>query len=113
MLLAAVHQWLGSPLGAQWGAELWALVKSGVVIVPAYWGLAVRVRSHNARTEALYAAHRAHLDTLRVTQDTPAGRLTDGRRLGSGTGSHAALHSAASSTARPFVVVEHEPSEED
>lgn len=101
--LAAVHEWLGAPLGASWGAELWTLVKTGaLVVVPTYWGLAAAVSRHNARTEALYADRAAQLERLRASYDThPAASLTDGRRP---TDSHPALHPAASQV-RPLVVV--------
>lgn len=56
VLIAAVHDKLGAPLGQTWAVELWTLVKSGVVVVPVGLALAGRVREHNARVEALYAA---------------------------------------------------------
>ena len=102
VLLAAVHQWLGAPLGEGFGADLWSMVKSGVfVIVPTYVGLAIGVQKHNARMEALHA-DRAHVIPA-PAYEHPAASLTDGRRVP--TGSHPALHPGASTT-RSLVVVE-------
>lgn len=90
VLLAALHQGLGAPLGPGWGAELWMLVKSGVVIVPAYLAGAVYVRRHNARVEAMYAADAEARRAFHHDSYPTVERLTDGRRQT--TGSHPALH---------------------
>ena len=100
VVLAWIHEALGAPLGPGWGAELWTAIKTGaLVITPVYVGVAYRVEKHNARVEALYAAHRALAESNRVTYDGPAESLTDGRRLP--TGSHPAL-----SSPRALVVVD-------
>lgn len=98
VLLAALHQGLGAPLGPGWGAELWMLVKSGVVIVPAYLAGAVYVRRHNARVEALYAADAEARRAFHRDQYPAVERITDGRRQT--TGSLPALHHGASNGAR-------------
>lgn len=100
VLLAWLHKALGEPLGPGWGAELWTAIKTGaLVITPVYVGVAHGVQKHNARVEAIYAAHRALAESQRVTYDSPAESLMDGRRL-TPTGSHPALPT------RAFVVVD-------
>lgn len=118
VLVAAVHQWLGSPLGPLWAAELWSLVKSGVFIVPVYWGLAARVRDHNTRVEALYADHRAAslppppshhpAAPISAASHPAAERLTDGRRAIT----RPVLLPPSASTSRAIVVVEPDHEEE-
>lgn len=94
VVLAALHQWLGAPLGPGWGAELWGLAKSGAIMYPAYLAGAVHVRRHNARVEALYAADAEARRALHHDPYPPVERLTDGRRQT--TGSLPALHPGAS-----------------
>lgn len=116
VLVAAVHQWLGAPLGPLWAAELWSLVKSGVFIVPVYWGLAARVRDHNTRVEAIYADHRAaslqphhdHAASISAASHPVAERLTDGRR----PITRPVLLPPSASTSRAIVVAEPDREEE-
>lgn len=108
VVVAWVHDKLGAPLGPTWGAELWSLVKSGAFYIALpYAGVVYGVQRHNARVEALYAAHRLHALTTAAAADHDEIRattsLTDGRHLS--TGSYAALQPGAS-TAGAVVVLD-------
>lgn len=106
VLVAALHEGVGAPLGPAWGRELWELAKSVLYVGgPVYLPLAVYVRQHNARTEAHVVAAAQH----HLPPDRDAYRTIQGHG-GPRTGPHPAL-AGTSATSRPRVL--EAPGDED
>jgi len=59
VLIAALHTWLGAPLGPLFASELWGLVKSTLITLVAYGPIGAMVQAANARAAAQAAPTQA------------------------------------------------------
>jgi hypothetical protein len=83
VFVAAVHKWLGAPLGERWAEKLWSLAEYGITTLIVYGPFARVVQRQNALAAAAQerkALHPGVEDDAPSDHNPPARRTSHARR---------------------------------